>query len=150
MIRRPPRSTLFPYTTLFRSQLNDFQKEKSEQKGYIQDVKKLFENIKLQKGSLLVFDQKTKELNRKANKHFENQKVLEDEKTALTKLKREIDELKANIKSYQEIINTAKKAVADFDTENQPLIDDLAKEKILLEDNKNFIEAYNTDRKSVV
>src|SRR3712207_7954316 len=23
MIRRPPRSTLFPYTTLFRSQLND-------------------------------------------------------------------------------------------------------------------------------
>src|SRR5256885_13299785 len=25
MIRRPPRSTLFPYTTLFRSILNDFQ-----------------------------------------------------------------------------------------------------------------------------
>ena len=24
MIRRPPRSTLFPYTTLFRSSLNDF------------------------------------------------------------------------------------------------------------------------------
>src|SRR2546430_8106261 len=24
MIRRPPRSTLFPYTTLFRSQLNRF------------------------------------------------------------------------------------------------------------------------------
>src|SRR3712207_7757533 len=26
MIRRPPRSTLFPYTTLFRSYLNDVQK----------------------------------------------------------------------------------------------------------------------------
>src|SRR2546430_7392143 len=25
MIRRPPRSTLFPYTTLFRSFLNEFQ-----------------------------------------------------------------------------------------------------------------------------
>src|SRR2546428_11031573 len=25
MIRRPPRSTLFPYTTLFRSELMDFQ-----------------------------------------------------------------------------------------------------------------------------
>src|SRR5438309_7094126 len=25
MIRRPPRSTLFPYTTLFRSQLEGFQ-----------------------------------------------------------------------------------------------------------------------------
>src|SRR3989442_11202569 len=24
MIRRPPRSTLFPYTTLFRSQVDDF------------------------------------------------------------------------------------------------------------------------------
>src|SRR3712207_9179569 len=26
MIRRPPRSTLFPYTTLFRSELKDFLK----------------------------------------------------------------------------------------------------------------------------
>src|SRR2546429_4475746 len=26
MIRRPPRSTLFPYTTLFRSKTNDFQR----------------------------------------------------------------------------------------------------------------------------
>src|SRR2546430_8639651 len=27
MIRRPPRSTLFPYTTLFRSQLEEIQQE---------------------------------------------------------------------------------------------------------------------------
>ena len=27
MIRRPPRSTLFPYTTLFRSHLKELQKE---------------------------------------------------------------------------------------------------------------------------
>src|SRR2546422_7144975 len=27
MIRRPPRSTLFPYTTLFRSQVSNFQLE---------------------------------------------------------------------------------------------------------------------------
>src|SRR2546430_5455471 len=27
MIRRPPRSTLFPYTTLFRSRLPDVQRE---------------------------------------------------------------------------------------------------------------------------
>src|SRR2546426_2571435 len=27
MIRRPPRSTLFPYTTLFRSQLKEIPKE---------------------------------------------------------------------------------------------------------------------------
>src|SRR3712207_6931385 len=30
MIRRPPRSTLFPYTTLFRSQKAQFQKLKYE------------------------------------------------------------------------------------------------------------------------
>src|SRR3712207_7690926 len=29
MIRRPPRSTLFPYTTLFRSGLKDFKKCKN-------------------------------------------------------------------------------------------------------------------------
>src|SRR5258708_27357157 len=29
MIRRPPRSTLFPYTTLFRSQLSDMTHEKN-------------------------------------------------------------------------------------------------------------------------
>src|SRR2546427_9587040 len=29
MIRRPPRSTLFPYTTLFRSDLHTVEKEKA-------------------------------------------------------------------------------------------------------------------------
>jgi len=125
-------------------QLNDFRKEKSEQKGYIQEVKKLFENIKLQKDSLLVFDKKTKDSNTNTNKHLENQKALENEKSALTKLKKEIDDLKSNIKSHQEIISEAEKAVADFDTKNKALIDDIAKEKIILEDNKKFIEAYST------
>src|SRR2546430_8974286 len=30
MIRRPPRSTLFPYTTLFRSLYDEFEREFSE------------------------------------------------------------------------------------------------------------------------
>ncbi len=125
-------------------QLKDFQKEKSEQKGYIQDIKKLLENIKLQRSSLLVFDQKTKDSNTKTNKRLESQKVLEGEKTALTKLKKEIDDLKSSIKSHQEIIDAAKKAVADFDTANKSLIEGIVKEKIILEDNKKFIEAYST------
>src|SRR2546422_2245501 len=33
MIRRPPRSTLFPYTTLFRSWIDDFAKKWGEQNG---------------------------------------------------------------------------------------------------------------------
>src|SRR5687768_17812452 len=35
MIRRPPRSTLFPYTTLFRSKLNDYSKFLHESKGIL-------------------------------------------------------------------------------------------------------------------
>src|SRR2546429_774238 len=31
MIRRPPRSTLFPYTTLFRSKRNDFEAAADQQ-----------------------------------------------------------------------------------------------------------------------
>src|SRR5260221_11452519 len=33
MIRRPPRSTLFPYTTLFRSRLDDFGLQLPRQAG---------------------------------------------------------------------------------------------------------------------
>src|SRR5437667_2488698 len=36
MIRRPPRSTLFPYTTLFRSgELDHFLKDRLAVKGYL-------------------------------------------------------------------------------------------------------------------
>src|SRR5436189_3498662 len=34
MIRRPPRSTLFPYTTLFRSILRALSKPRSSQRGF--------------------------------------------------------------------------------------------------------------------
>src|SRR2546427_4792079 len=33
MIRRPPRSTLFPYTTLFRSRAREHEKRAAEQVG---------------------------------------------------------------------------------------------------------------------
>src|SRR3712207_7450772 len=35
MIRRPPRSTLFPYTTLFRSQVGEVDKVKRSESGMI-------------------------------------------------------------------------------------------------------------------
>src|SRR5256885_8534048 len=35
MIRRPPRSTLFPYTTLFRSQLDDDGQERLRLQGIL-------------------------------------------------------------------------------------------------------------------
>src|SRR5689334_23999194 len=37
MIRRPPRSTLFPYTTLFRSLLSDFQRTVSKEYGILNE-----------------------------------------------------------------------------------------------------------------
>src|SRR2546427_7574935 len=47
MIRRPPRSTLFPYTTLFRSQgdvRKDTQDIRQDRKGIRQDKKDLRED----------------------------------------------------------------------------------------------------------
>src|SRR5258705_8675618 len=38
MIRRPPRSTLFPYTTLFRSQAARFDANDRWRRGRIRDV----------------------------------------------------------------------------------------------------------------
>src|SRR2546422_10925816 len=37
MIRRPPRSTLFPYTTLFRSVLDHPERDHAAQRGALQD-----------------------------------------------------------------------------------------------------------------
>src|SRR2546430_11709729 len=52
MIRRPPRSTLFPYTTLFRSQQDQDQK---------QDERELHhESISLQIGTVLLHCDRTR------------------------------------------------------------------------------------------
>src|SRR3712207_8510412 len=50
MIRRPPRSTLFPYTTLFRSTLLSFSFRcytNPEYRGYIAGKKRYFYGLKL-------------------------------------------------------------------------------------------------------
>src|SRR5438034_3838336 len=39
MIRRPPRSTLFPYTTLFRSQLLDWQREAADPAEFLESLR---------------------------------------------------------------------------------------------------------------
>src|SRR3712207_8191658 len=38
MIRRPPRSTLFPYTTLFRSSVGTIRKEAGRMRGLIESL----------------------------------------------------------------------------------------------------------------
>src|SRR4051794_41289717 len=38
MIRRPPRSTLFPYTTLFRSRLEAFYDNPNALRDYFRDI----------------------------------------------------------------------------------------------------------------
>src|SRR5438309_3224056 len=41
MIRRPPRSTLFPYTTLFRSHLHVYLRQNGDLDGYDPQVHRL-------------------------------------------------------------------------------------------------------------
>lgn len=125
-------------------QLKDFQKEKSEQESYLKDLKMFLENIKLKKNSILILEQKIIDSNSISNKHLENQKLLQAEKVGLFEIKKQIDQLKANIKSHQEIINTADKAIKDFDATNKTLIEEIQKEKIIIDDNKRFVEAYST------
>src|SRR5437588_9690944 len=40
MIRRPPRSTLFPYTTLFRSRIREYQRRRASSSQLPQDFPK--------------------------------------------------------------------------------------------------------------
>ncbi len=123
-------------------QLKDFQKEKTEQESFLKDLKSFFESIKLQKNNLLILEQKIIDSNSISNKHLENQKLIQAEKNTLSEIKKQIDQLKTNIKSHQEIITTAEKSVKEFDSSNKTLIDDIAKEKIVIDDNKKFVEAY--------
>src|ERR1051326_7178217 len=41
MIRRPPRSTLFPYTTLFRSALPAVRRRRADHRGPLPDLRRL-------------------------------------------------------------------------------------------------------------
>src|SRR5258706_81135 len=53
MIRRPPRSTLFPYTTLFRSFLTGLRVVGTDRVGLINDVSKVIsEELKVNMSSL--------------------------------------------------------------------------------------------------
>jgi len=124
-------------------QLKEFQKEKSESKKYIQDLNEFFESIKQQKESITTLEQKINDSNAKINKHLETVKELQTEKIILLAIKKQIDDVKASIKSHQEIIDAAIKAVSEFDNSNKALIDEIAKEKLIIEDNKKFVDGYN-------
>lgn len=124
-------------------QLKDFQKEKSEQESYLKDLKMFLDIIKLKKNSLLILEQKILDTNSISNKHLETQKQLQGERSTLSEIKKQIDQLKTNIKSHQGIINTADEAIKDFDATNKTLIEEIQKEKALIDDNKKFVEAYS-------
>lgn len=131
------------FTIDIPQQLKDFQKEKSEQQSYVQDLKTFFTNIKLLKTSLLALEQKITDTNAVSNKHLATQKLLQSEKDNLSAIKSQIDQLKAAIKSHQDIISSAEKAIKEFDAINKSLIEEVQKEKILIDENKKFVEAYS-------
>jgi len=125
-------------------QLKDFQKEKTEQKNYVRDLKTFFQNIKLNKTNLVQLEQKITTTNAISNKHLENQKKLQSEKDNLLEIKKHIDQLKANIKSHGDIVYKAEKVIKNFDATNKSLIAKIKKEEILIDDNKKFVEAYSS------
>src|SRR5256885_2976785 len=60
MIRRPPRSTLFPYTTLFRSWVNNFWKVLAHDPA---TLRRVWANIKQGMGPGAIEDRKSTRLN---------------------------------------------------------------------------------------
>src|SRR5256885_9990841 len=60
MIRRPPRSTLFPYTTLFRSRLEFLEAEHADVSGFDHDVRR---QLPLDADLPLLVDRKSTRLN---------------------------------------------------------------------------------------
>ena len=107
------------------------------------DLKVFFKNIKLHKTSLLALEQKITDTNAVSNKHIETQNQLQAERKNLLAIKGQIDQLKANIKSHKVIVSSAEKGIKEFDAINKTLIEEVKKEKILIDDNIKFVEAYS-------
>src|SRR2546429_3612825 len=59
MIRRPPRSTLFPYTTLFRSRLHSTERAGDDRLRSLLHLLR----VQLQEGSQPIIDRKSTRLN---------------------------------------------------------------------------------------
>src|SRR3712207_3623692 len=78
MIRRPPRSTLFPYTTLFRSQ-QLLQKEISETKNKLDALKEADKQAKVQLENGELGQDKYDALQREIIETEKNLKALEEE-----------------------------------------------------------------------
>src|SRR2546425_9017865 len=60
MIRRPPRSTLFPYTTLFRSTRADRAKDCAKKPVYVRGVGEATEHVMLTQMRDLMFSEATR------------------------------------------------------------------------------------------
>src|SRR2546430_13428157 len=63
MIRRPPRSTLFPYTTLFRSVLVEGIQDRLVFERMLSEMRKRAENTELAAPEIIEVDRKSTRLN---------------------------------------------------------------------------------------
>src|SRR2546422_4073785 len=68
MIRRPPRSTLFPYTTLFRSLLEDYQAQLDDTgRGYLRRVRAATQRMGVLIDDLLRLSRVTRDSRRRSS-----------------------------------------------------------------------------------
>src|SRR5438093_4943075 len=102
MIRRPPRSTLFPYTTLFRSEAEDAVQDtfiyalRALRRGVVPESRSEEHTSELQSLTNLVCRlllEKKKEENRRAARHHIRVEILESQHHAppLTRRARRVD-----------------------------------------------------------
>src|SRR3712207_9195044 len=100
MIRRPPRSTLFPYTTLFRSVIKGL--EKKHFKGAHEAVEKVLEYDKIRRETQQKLDagkQQANQISKQIGAFMAQGKTEE-----ANAIKEQVAELKASSKALEEIL----------------------------------------------
>jgi|WetSurMetagenome_2_1015567.scaffolds.fasta_scaffold13180_2 hypothetical protein len=115
----------------------------SKNEEYLLNVESSLKGVIEQKANLILLDANFHSNNEKVEKHTASITLLNEEKTKLKKIKESIDNIKTLETNHNTAITDGNKAIADFDTANKDLIQSVEAEKILIEENKKYIEAYN-------
>jgi energy-coupling factor transporter ATP-binding protein EcfA2 len=129
--------TIHKSLTLSKHELNKYEE-------YLTNIEACIKNIKQQKDLLVNLDLDFKSSNNKADKNTETCNLLNIEKANLKNLKERIDKIKTQEKTYNDAIVDGGKAIAEFDEANKTLIQSVEAEKLIIEENKKYIEAYTS------
>lgn len=116
---------------------------KSESKNYLEKLKLFLIDINSNVESFRILDLELIKNNEKLNNLSENKIKLNQEKDLLQKIRTKITEIKASESVISNSIAKSNLTIKEFNEKNKKLIDEVEKEKVIIEENKKYIDAYN-------